>query len=119
MSAPAPAPPSLDQPTWLPEIEQLRLTGPRVLVRRDPAATQAGSILIPESAQAPANRCLTGVVVKTGEGELTRKGVLLPVSVEPGERVLYGFLDGHDFAQSDGAYVILEDREIRAVLGAE
>jgi chaperonin GroES len=112
----APKPPILDDAIELSDIDALRLTGPRVLVKRDPPETTAGLIAIPQSAQNPSSRCCTGTVIRCGKGELTHKGVLLPCSVEPGERIMWGFLDGHDLALGDGNYVILEDKEIRAVL---
>ena len=96
-------------------IDKLRLIGPRVLVRRDTPAEKEGSILIPDQARTPARKVLEGTVLKVGTGELTRKG-FKPMSVKPGARVLYGFLDGHDFTEDGGEYVILEDSEVRAIL---
>lgn len=96
-------------------ITQLSLIGPRVLVLRDTPEQMAGSIIIPDQARTPAQKMLEGTVLATGPGRLSKRGKLVPTSVARGERVLFGFLDGHDFEEDGRHYVILEDSEIRAV----
>lgn len=99
------------------QIDQLRLIGARVLVRRDEAEKQTdGGLHIPDAAQTPAHKVLQGTVVKCGPGGRDKHAARLPMPVAPGDRVLYGFLDGHDQEMDGKQYVILEASEIRAVL---
>ncbi len=100
-------------------IDTLRLIGPRLLVLRDPpeSATSSG-LVIPDGAQTPKEKVLEGTVILVGPGKPAKKGsAMIGVSAKPGDRVLYGFLDGHDFTEDGREYVILEDSEVRAVLG--
>jgi len=96
-------------------LDRLSLIGPRVLVVRDPPEETVGSVIIPDSARTPAEKMLEGTVLKVGTGRMSKRGVMVPMSVTPGERVLFGFLDGHDFEENGRQYCILEDGEIRAV----
>lgn len=96
-------------------LESLKLIGPRVLVLRDPPISETGGVVIPDQAQTPKDKVLEGTVLRIGPGRTSRKGVHVPMSVALGDRVLYGFLDGHDFEEDGKQYVILEDSEIRAV----
>ncbi len=96
-------------------IDQLNLIGPRVLVVRDTPEEQIGSIVIPQDARTPMNKVIEGTVVKVGTGKVSKHGVFVPMSVAPGDRVLFGFLDGHDFEEGGKQYVVLEDHEVRAI----
>lgn len=99
------------------KLEELRLIGPRVLVLRDAPAAAINGIIIPGSARTRTDKVLEGTVLKVGNGRLSRKkGVIVPMSVTPGDRVFYGFLDGYDFNVDGKEYVILEDSEVRAIL---
>ena len=98
-------------------IQNLRLIGPRVLVLRDPPETETTSGLhIPGVAQVAKNKTLQGTVIKVGPGGRSKKGVRLPISCAPGDRILYGFLDGEDIEEDGKHYVILENYEVRAIL---
>lgn len=98
-------------------LQSLRLTGPRLLVRRDEPKTQTDAgLFIPGSAQTQSNKTLQGTVIKIGTGRRSKSGALVPISAAVGDRVHFGFLDGHDLTEDGVEYVILEDSEIQAVL---
>lgn len=99
------------------ELSSVRLIGPRLLVLRDPPeVTTVGGLHIPDAAQTKREKVLQGTVVRVGPGGRSKRGALLPISANPGDRVLYGFLDGHDFTEDGREYVIIEDSEVRAIL---
>jgi co-chaperonin GroES (HSP10) len=99
-------------------VETIRLVGPRVLVKRDAPEAEVGSLAIPQSAQTEKHKVLQGTVVKAGTRRNKRTGNPEPLPCAPGDRVVYHFLSGEDFTQPDGEYVILQESEIQAVMGA-
>lgn len=94
----------------------LRPTGSKVLILRDTVADTVGSLVIPDSSRKPRENITTGTVVAVGPGSINKKGRRVPCSVQPGDRVMFGFNDGEDFP--DG-YSVLKDSEIRAVIGEQ
>ena len=60
----------------------------RLLVRRlEEATVSKGGIIIPDSAK---ERPLTGSVIAVGAGKRTDDGVLVPLDVKAGDKVLFG-----------------------------
>jgi chaperonin GroES len=86
----------------------------RVLIKRDPAeSTTSAGFIIPDSTAEKANK---GTVVATGPGRVTKDGVLIPMTVKPGERIM--FAPGHGIrVKVDGEelLVLIED-ELLAVI---
>lgn len=96
--------------------DRINLIGPRLLVLRDkPAEATVGGLVIPDVAKREAHKIEQGVVLRVGPGKLTKKGALLPISAAPGDRVVFGFLDGEDIVEGGREYVILEDEDVRAI----
>jgi chaperonin GroES len=64
----------------------------RVLVLADEAESETrGGILIPDTAK---GKPCWGTVVKAGPGKMTEHGILLPMTVKVGDRVLFGKFAG-------------------------
>ena len=73
----------------------LRPAHDRVIVRKDdPNKVSAGGIVIPD---AHAEKATKGTVLAVGPGKYSEKtGVLIPMTVKPGDRILF-----HPFAGSE------------------
>ena len=87
----------------------LKPTADRVLVRRDDylAETDGGILLATEEKQ------FTGTVVATGRGSYTKKGVLVPVAVKAGDRVIFGKWAGN---QEIDDCILMSEAEIFGVI---
>lgn len=91
----------------------------RVLVRPlspdERGVSTASGIIIPEAAQEKSSE---GVVVAVGEGR-REDGVLVPVSVSVGDRVLYGKY-GHEEVKLGGVeYAIVSEANILAIVNSK
>jgi chaperonin GroES len=78
-------------------VEDIELFDDRVLVEVDGGVEKsAGGILVPETARAKeAQSSIVGRVHKVGPGKIDEKtGVLIPMKVKPGTRVLFNTYAG-------------------------
>lgn len=83
----------------------------RVLIQPEEAEHKtAGGILLPENAQEKPQR---GEVLTVGPGRTTDTGEILPVSVQPGDTVLYSKYGGTEIEDD---LLILNSRDILAVV---
>jgi chaperonin GroES len=91
----------------------------RVLVKRDNTEerTASGLILPTEAKEVPNS----GVVVAVGKGRLsTETGVLMPMTVKEGDRVLFSRFGGQEVTVKEETYLVLREEEIFGILdGAE
>ena len=82
----------------------------RVLV--EPAAAEektAGGIIIPDTAK---EKPMRGTVIAAGEGTKDQ-----PMTVKPGEKVLYGKYAGTEISVDGNDYLIMRESDIYAVIG--
>ena len=87
----------------------------RVLVRRDkPEKESKGGILLPEQSQ---NKTQQGTVVAVGPGKVNDKGLIQPMSIQKGERVVWARYAGNEVPQDD-ELVFLREEDILAVIEA-
>ena len=99
-------------------------TGDRILVRPDAAiehATMSGIVIAPRDgriidSQQQLGR--TGVVVAVGPGKKTRKGGILPVEVDVGDRVMFGEFMHQQVRINGEEHYILTDKDITGVFDA-
>ena len=86
----------------------------RVLVRRlDAEQKTSGGLFIPETAKEKPQHA---EVVAVGAGRLTEKGETVPLTVKPGDKILFGKYAG-DEVKLDGAdHIILRESDILAIL---
>lgn len=61
----------------------------------------------------------TGTVVAVGPGLQYPDGTRNPLSVVPGERVLFERMTGVEIKYNQGSYLIVEEKSILAVIGKE
>jgi chaperonin GroES len=89
--------------------------GDRILIEAAPAETKTASgIYIPETAQEKPQR---GTVVAVGPGKYAdQTGTLIPVSVQVGDKVLYGKFAGQEFTLEGKDYLIMRESDIYVVL---
>jgi chaperonin GroES len=70
--------------------------------------TSLGGIIIPDNAQ---EKPLRGTVVAIGPGRTLESGVLVPLTVNIGDEVLYAKYSGMEFTLEGKDYVILNTRD--------
>lgn len=92
---------------------KLKPTGDKILVEPlPPPPKSAGGIMFADQYQLPSG---TGRVVAVGPGKYNRKGVLVPVDVQPGDVVQYRWVDGREVEWEGVAYKILSAEEVIGV----
>lgn len=82
----------------------------RVLV--EPAAAEektAGGIIIPDTAK---EKPMKGTIIAVGEGKKDE-----PLTVKPGDQVLYGKYAGTEIAVDGKDFLIMRESDIYAVIG--
>ena len=86
----------------------------RLLVRRiEEATVSKGGIIIPDSAK---ERPLTGSVIAVGAGKRTEDGVLVPLDVKAGDKVLFGKYAGSEIRVDGVEHLILREDEVLGVV---
>ena len=88
----------------------------RVMIRRiDPAAKTTGGIIIPDTAQ---EKPMEGEVVAAGPGARNEKGAVVPLSVKPGDRILFGKWSGTEIKLDGEDLLIMAESDIMGVIDA-
>ena len=86
----------------------------RVLVKRlEEQETTKGGIIIPDTAKEKPSE---GEVIAAGPGARDDKGVVQPLDVKVGDRILFGSYAGTDIKEEGKEYLILDESEILAVV---
>jgi chaperonin GroES len=89
--------------------------GDRVVLKRAEAETKtAGGIVLPDSAKDKPQR---GDVVAVGEGHVKSNGTKAPLTVQPGDHVIFSSYAGDEFKVGDETYLLLRESDILAVYG--
>ena len=87
----------------------------RVLVRRIEAeAKTAGGIIIPDTAQ---EKPKEGEIVATGTGSRGEDGVVIPLDVKPGDRILFGKWSGSEVKLDGEDLLIMKESDVLGVIG--
>ncbi|MCE2920042.1 MAG: co-chaperone GroES, partial [Roseomonas sp.] len=88
----------------------------RVLVRRVNAEEKtAGGIIIPDTAK---EKPQEGEVVAVGAGTLNEKGVLRPLDVKAGDRILFGKWSGTEVKLNGEELLIMKESDVMGILAA-
>ena len=86
----------------------------RVLVRRlESEDKTAGGIIIPDTAK---EKPMEGEVVAVGPGARNEQGVLSPLDVKPGDRVLFGKWSGTEVKVDGQELLIMKESDIMGVI---
>jgi len=86
----------------------------RVVVKRiDAEEKTAGGIIIPDSAK---EKPAEGEVVAVGPGKANDKGVVRPLDVKKGDRVLFGKYSGNEIKLEGVEHIILREDEVLGII---
>ncbi|GMU52438.1 MAG: 10 kDa chaperonin [Candidatus Xenobia bacterium] len=92
----------------------LRPLGERVIVQAVPQEEKtAGGVILPDTAKEKPQQ---GKVIAVGKGITNDKGVVTPLTVKEGDRVLYGKWTGTEVKIDGEDYLIIKESEIFAIL---
>jgi chaperonin GroES len=94
-------------------LMKLRPLGDRVLIRLVEEEERVGSIIVPDTAK---EKPTQGIVEAVGQGKIMEKGDRQPMSVKPGDRILFGRYAGTEIKIEGKEYTVLHQTEILAVL---
>jgi chaperonin GroES len=86
----------------------------RVLVRRlESEQKTSGGLFIPESAKEKPQQA---EVIAVGTGRITEKNEIVPLTVKPGNKVLFGKYAGDEVKLEGVEHIILRESDILAIL---
>jgi chaperonin GroES len=87
----------------------------RIVVKRieNSAEKTAGGLIIPDSAK---EKPQEGEVVAVGNGKRDDKGVVHPVELKAGDRILFGKYSGSDIKMDGEEYMVMREDEVLLVL---
>jgi chaperonin GroES len=86
----------------------------RVVIRPiAPERETSGGVIIPDTAQ---EKPMEGEVVAVGPGARDEAGRLLPMDVQPGQRVLFGKWSGTEIKIEDEELLVVKESDIMGVI---
>jgi len=86
----------------------------RVLVRRIESEDKTkGGLIIPDSAK---EKPQEGEIISVGEGARKDSGELIPMSVKPGDRILFGKWSGTEIKLEGEELLIMKESDILGIL---
>lgn len=99
------------------EIKDLKPLNERVLIKVAEAEQKtAGGLLLTEASK---EKPSVGTVIAVGSGPLDEEGNRKPLSVSPGNTVMYSKYAGNEFKGKDGSdYIVLRASDVMAVLSS-
>jgi chaperonin GroES len=83
--------------------------GDRVVIKPLPAVEEKSGLIIPESAK---EKPLEGEIIACGPGRYMDNGMLFPMSVWVGQKVLYGRYSGTEIKLDGQDYLIMHQDDI-------
>ncbi|MEA2697962.1 MAG: chaperonin GroES [Myxococcales bacterium] len=93
---------------------KVRPLADRILVRRVAEEEKTkGGIIIPDSAK---EKPAEGEVVAVGSGKTDDKGILRPLAVKKGDRVLFGKYSGSDIKIDGVDHLIMREDDVLGVM---
>ena len=86
----------------------------RILVKRlDQEAKSKGGIIIPDTAK---EKPMEGRVIAVGTGKVSEEGVVTPLDVKKGDRILFSKYSGTEIKLDGEEHLIVREDDILAVL---
>jgi chaperonin GroES len=94
-----------------------RPLGDRVLIKRVEEETKtSGGIIIPDTAK---EKSQEGEVIAVGPGARDDNGLIHPLDVKPGDKILFGKWSGSEVKLDGQDLLIMKESDILGVLDAE
>lgn len=93
----------------------IKVLGARCLVKeikKDDDKTLSG-IILPGSDKEPT---YTGVVISVGEGAILDNGIVVPMKVKEGDKIVYTAFSGSPIVVEDETFLVLNERDILCIL---
>jgi chaperonin GroES len=88
----------------------------RIVVKRIEEKEQMhGGLYIPDSAK---EKPQEGEVVAVGKGKRLEDGKVIPLDVQPGDRILFGKYSGSDIKLDNDEFLIMREDEVLGILDA-
>jgi len=86
----------------------------RILVKRlDQEAKSKGGIIIPDTAK---EKPMEGRVIAVGAGKMNEEGVVTPLDVKKGDRILFSKYSGSEIKLDGDEHIIIREEDVLAVL---
>ena len=86
----------------------------RILVKRlDQEAKSKGGIIIPDTAK---EKPMEGRVIAVGDGKMNEEGVVTPLDVKKGDRILFSKYSGTEIKLEGDEHLIIREDDVLAVL---
>ena len=93
---------------------KLKPIGDRVIVQRLGSVEKTKSgLYLPDSAQ---EKPQEGKVIAIGSGKTLKSGKVVPLSVKPGDKIIFGKYSGSEITVDDKEYVFLNEDDILAIV---
>jgi chaperonin GroES len=109
-----PAAASYPSPHFEEKLMKFRPLHDRVVVKRiDAEERTAGGIIIPDTAKEKPSQ---GEIIAVGPGGRDENGKLIPIDVQPEDRVLFGKWSGTEVKIDGVEYLIMKESDIMGVL---
>jgi chaperonin GroES len=86
----------------------------RIVVKRiDEQEAMRNGIVIPDSAK---EKPQEGEVMAVGKGKMLEGGIVVPVDVKTGDRILFGKYSGNEIKVDGVEYIIMREEDVLGVL---
>ena len=93
---------------------KLKPIGDKVIVQRLGSAEKSkGGLYLPDAAQ---EKPQEGKVIAVGSGRMLKNGKTIPLSIKPGDRIIFGKYSGSEIKVEDREYVFLNEDDILAIV---
>jgi len=93
---------------------KLKPIGDRVIVQRLGSAEKSkGGLYLPDTAQ---EKPQEGKVIAVGSGKMLKSGKVIPLSVKPGDKIIFGKYSGSEIKVDEKEYVFLSEDDILAIV---
>ena len=90
----------------------------RIVVKRldNEAEKTSGGLFIPDSAK---EKPQEGEVMSVGKGKRLEDGKVVPLDVQPGDRILFGKYSGSEIKLDGDEFLIMREDEVLGILDAK
>ena len=94
---------------------KLRPLGSRVILEPiTPEEKTKGGIILPDTASK--EKPMEGEIIAVGAGSRDEKGIIVPLEVKVGDKVIFGKYSGTDVKIDEKEYLILSENDILAIV---